>query len=211
MIPYLYSLMWHYVFLAVVWVVLLFVFSFCVLIVGAGKNARHYYWCGIIWLTISILLSRVAKKYDIIKKWWVRWLLILFSPAAIATIYLPVNFIMSMDLACKCSTLGTTGENISRRLINYHTGIDFPSMSYITGSFKDCYPDFSNTCTMKLKEKPDQDLIQRIKQSKEWQQDQSNLNHYYTWVRGGNECDDESEIITFDIKKGLIILKYIKM
>ena len=164
MIPYLYSLMWHYVFLAVVWVVLLFVFSFCVLIVGAGKNARHYYWCGIIWLTISILLSRVAKKYDIIKK-----------------------------------------------LINYHTGIDFPSMSYITGSFKDCYPDFSNTCTMKLKEKPDQDLIQRIKQSKEWQQDQSNLNQYYTWVRGGNEYDDESEIITFDTKKGLIILKYTKM
>jgi hypothetical protein len=64
---------------------------------------------------------------------------------------------------------------------------------------------------MKLKEKPDQDLIQRIKQSKEWQQDQSNLNQYYTWVRGGNEYDDESEIITFDTKKGLIILKYTKM
>lgn len=112
-----------------------------------------------------------------------------------------------MDLACKCSTLGTKGEGLSRQLINYHAGVNFPPMSYVTGDFKDYYPDYTNTCTMRLKEKPDQELIQEIEQSEEWQKDPNNPTLY----KRGSWNVNESETITFDIKKGEIHLEYVKL
>ena len=171
------------------------------------KNAKKLYLVRFLWLTVSIMLPYVAKKYDLIKRKWVRWLLVFISPAAIATLYFPVSCFLSMDLPCKCSTLGTMGEGISRLLINYHTGVNFPSMSYVTGNFEDYRRYYSNICTMKLKEKPNQELIQEIEQSEEWQKGPQNLNIYYrkSWH------ENEGEIISFDIKKGEIHLEYAHM
>ncbi len=189
--------------------VILFIVFTVLLIFGLrkGKKAKQLYLAQILWLTVSILLPYVAKKYDLIKRRWVRWLLVFISPAAIATIYFPILCFLSMDLACKCRTLGTTGEGISRQFINYHTGVNFPPMSYVTGNFKDCYPDFTNTCTMKLKEKPDQALIQELEQSEKWQKDSNNPNLY----KSGSWNVNASETITFDIKKEVIYLEYVKL
>ena len=189
--------------------VILFVIFTVIFIFGLrkGPKAKQLYWAQFLWLTVSILLPHVAKKYDLIKRWWVRWLLVFISPAAIATIYFPILCFLSMDLACKCNSLGTMGEGISRQLINHRTGVNFPSMSYVTGNFEDHYPDYTNTCTMKLKEKPDQALIQELEQSEEWQKDPNNPNLY----KSGSWNVNASETITFDIKKGEIHLEYVKM
>ena len=163
MVPYLFACLVICVYLGVFWL-LLFVIVLSLYLMSSGVNrkdaATKQLGAGLLWLSVSILLLRFIKKHNLINRKWMRWLLVFISPAAILTIYLPAFFLFSLDLPCKCMLLGTWGEDVSRQMINIRAGVDFPSMSFVTGNFIDEFPDFENNCTMRLKNSADQSFLQ---------------------------------------------------
>lgn len=212
MIPYLFAFFVICVYLGVIWL-LLFVIVLSLYLLSSGVNRKDastkQLGAGLLWLSVSILLPRFTKKHNLINRKWMRWLLVFLSPAAILTLYLPAFFLFSLDLPCKCMLLGTWGEDVSRQMINSRAGVDFPSMSFVTGNTVEEFPDFENNCTMRLKNSADQSFLQEIEDNKEWEKDSSNPNLYKREVRDWE--NDTYESMVFDTTKGLLIIKYVKM
>ena len=151
MAPYFFAFFIKCIYLGIIWLLLFIVVLFMYLMssgVNQKDSATKQLGAGLLWLSVSILLPRFTKKYNLINRKWVRWLLVFVSPVVILTIYLPVLFLFSLDLPCKCTLLGTLGEDVNRQLINRHTGVDFPSMSFVTGNFIDLFPDFLNSAAL---------------------------------------------------------------
>jgi hypothetical protein len=94
-------------------------------------------------------------------------------------------------------------------MINSRAGVDFPSMSFVTGNTVEEFPDFENNCTMQLKNSADQSFLQEIEDNKEWEKDSSNPNLYKREVRDWE--NDTYESMVFDTTKGLLIIKNVKM
>lgn len=206
--PYIFSfLIFEYIW-GIVWLIAL-VFIVVVCLATRGTSISKHSMATLIWSTFSIFLPAYAKKHHLIDKRWLSYILVFLSPACFFTILVPSFFVCSIDLPCKCYILGSYGEIVSSKLISFHTNTSFPSMKFVNGGFQDAFPDFTNTCTMKLLEKPSESFVKSLEDSEKWRRKDNNHNEF-VWTKT-SELATSFETITVNIKTGEIHLEYINL
>ena len=208
MIPYFFKFSITFAFWGICWLIgIVLIGIFC--LATRKTNISKYSMATLIWGTFSIFLPAYIKKHHLINPKWLSYILVLLSPACFFTIFIPSLFVYTVDLPCKCYILGSYGEKVSGKLISFHTNTSFPSMKFVKGGFQDAFPDFTNTCTMKLVEKPSESFVKSLKDSEKWQKNDNNPNVFY-WSTG-SELSTSYEFIEINIKTGEIHLEYIDL
>lgn len=206
--PYIFSFLIFVSIWGIVWLIALVVIGvFC--LTTRGTSISKQSMATLIWSTFSIFLPAYAKKHHLIDRRWMSYILVFLSPACFFTILPPAYFVCSVDLPCKCYILGSYGEMVSCKLISFHTNTSFPSMKYVHGGFQPAFPDFTNTCTMKLLEKPSESFVKNLEDSERWRRKDNNQNEF-VWTKA-SELATSFETITVNIKTGEIHLEYIDL
>lgn len=91
--------------------------------------------CFILWMTLSFLFPYVAKKKGIIKKWWLAIILMLVSPAAIATYYIVATSFFGIS-PYRYEELKFTDRESIELLTELK---NFPEYEYIDNSYDSWY------------------------------------------------------------------------
>ena len=87
--------------------------------------------CFVSWMTLSFLFPTLAKKKGVIKSWWLAIILMLVSPAAIATYYIVATFGFGIS-PYSYSDLKFT----DKQSIVFLTGLQsFPEYKYLNNSY----------------------------------------------------------------------------
>ena len=140
----------------------LFAISSIVFIIHLGAAAFHkekivnICICILTWMTLFFLFPYVARKYNVIKEKWVAILLMLVSPALLATGYIVATEFVGIS-PYRYKELKFTSKNDIISL----TGItDFPDYEYLNNS----YDSWSGTYTVRFlfKEEPPKTFYEEI-------------------------------------------------
>ena len=143
-------------------ILMLFAISSSVFIILLGAAAFHkekvvnICICILTWMTLFFLFPYVARKYNVIKEKWVAILLMLVSPALLATGYIVATEFVGIS-PYRYKELKFTSKNDIISL----TGItDFPDYEYLNNS----YDSWSGTYTVRFlfKEEPPKTFYEEI-------------------------------------------------
>ena len=147
-------------------ILMLFAISSSVFIILLGAAAFHkekvvnICICILTWMTLFFLFPYVARKYNVIKEKWVAILLMLVSPALLATGYIVATEFVGIS-PYRYKELKFTSKNDIISL----TGItDFPDYEYLNNS----YDSWSGTHTVRFlfKEEPSASFYEKLESLK---------------------------------------------
>lgn len=147
-------------------ILLLFAISSIVFIILLGAAAFHkekvvnICICILTWMTLFFLFPYMARKYNVIKEKWVAILLMLVSPALLATGYIVATEFVGIS-PYRYKELKFTSKNDITSL----TGItDFPDYEYLNNS----YDSWSGTHTVRFlfKEEPPASFYEELESLK---------------------------------------------
>ncbi len=122
------------------------------------KKIANISLCFMSWMTLSFLFPSMAKKNGVIKSWWLAILLMLVSPAAIATYYVVATLGFGIS-TYRHKELKFTDEQSIVSL----TGLrSIPEYEYLNNSYD--YWDGIHYVRYKFKEEPNTSFFQEIEE-----------------------------------------------